>query len=80
MWAFTAASLSYTWLGRWEQVVAEGLQGIRVGEEFADDSVIVLRLAHELLEDTRLLLARMGARMVSNASPDTSTPIFAARK
>jgi hypothetical protein len=43
-----------------------------VGEEFADDSIIVLRLAHELLEDARLLLARMGARMVSNASLDTS--------
>ena len=72
MWAFTAASLSYSWLGRWEQAVAAGLQGVRVGEEFADDSIIVLRLAHELLEDARLLLARMGARMVSNASPDTS--------
>ncbi|MBI3327561.1 MAG: hypothetical protein HYZ81_12775 [Nitrospinae bacterium] len=40
MWAVDAASLAYACLGRWEQAIAEGHKGLRVGEEFADNSVI----------------------------------------
>jgi tetratricopeptide (TPR) repeat protein len=40
MWARAGAALAHAWSGRWEQAVAEAQQGLRVGEEFADPSVI----------------------------------------
>ena len=40
VWALDAASVAYTWLGRWEDAVEEGHKALRVGEEFADHSVI----------------------------------------
>jgi class 3 adenylate cyclase/tetratricopeptide (TPR) repeat protein len=40
MWAMTGASLSYSWRGRWEQAVAESQEALRVGEEFADNSIV----------------------------------------
>jgi tetratricopeptide (TPR) repeat protein len=40
LWAVTPASLAYSWLGRWDEAVEEGHKGLRVGEEFSDNSVI----------------------------------------
>ena len=40
LWALAAASWAYAWLGRWEDAVGEGQKALRVGEEFADHSVI----------------------------------------
>jgi tetratricopeptide (TPR) repeat protein len=40
MWAVVGAALAYAWLGRWQQAGEEGQKGVRIGEEFADDSVI----------------------------------------
>jgi tetratricopeptide (TPR) repeat protein len=40
MWARAGAALAYAWRGNWEQAIAEAQQGLRVGEDFADPSVI----------------------------------------
>ena len=40
MWARAGAALAHAWCGRWEQAIADAQQGLRVGEEFADPSVM----------------------------------------
>ena len=40
LFAVTAASLAYSWLGRWDEAVAEAEKAFRMGSEFADNSVI----------------------------------------
>jgi len=40
LFAVTGASLAYSWLGRWNDAVEEGHEGLRVGEEFSDHSLI----------------------------------------
>jgi tetratricopeptide (TPR) repeat protein len=40
VWALTAASWACTFLGRWEDAVAEGQKALRAGEEYADSSAI----------------------------------------
>ena len=40
MWARAGAALAHMWSGSWEQAIAEAQQGLRVGEEFADPSVM----------------------------------------
>jgi predicted ATPase len=40
VWALTGASYAYAFLGRWEDAVREGQKALRVGEEYADSSVI----------------------------------------
>jgi tetratricopeptide (TPR) repeat protein len=56
VWALTAASWAYTCLGRWEEAVREGQKALRVGEEYADSSVIsyagwVLSIAYSSKND-----------------------------
>jgi tetratricopeptide (TPR) repeat protein len=40
VWALTGASYAYAFLGRWEDAVREGQKALRVGEEYAESSVI----------------------------------------
>jgi tetratricopeptide (TPR) repeat protein len=40
VWAFAGASLACSWLGHWEQAVAEAQEELRVAQEFADNSLI----------------------------------------
>jgi tetratricopeptide (TPR) repeat protein len=40
LWELTAASWAYAFLGRWEDAVGEGHKALRLGEEYADSSVI----------------------------------------
>jgi tetratricopeptide (TPR) repeat protein len=40
LFAYAAASLTNTWLGRWEEAMDAGLTALRQGEAQADDSVI----------------------------------------
>jgi len=40
VWAFSAASLAYTELGRWDEAVQEGREGLGVAERFSDNSMI----------------------------------------
>jgi class 3 adenylate cyclase/tetratricopeptide (TPR) repeat protein len=40
VWALTAASWAYAFLGRWEDAVREGHEALRLGEEYADSSMI----------------------------------------
>jgi tetratricopeptide (TPR) repeat protein len=56
VWALTAASWAYTCLGRWEDAIGEGQKALRVGEEYADSSVIsyagwVLSIAYSSKND-----------------------------
>jgi class 3 adenylate cyclase/tetratricopeptide (TPR) repeat protein len=38
VWSLCAVGLAYTFLGRWDDAVAEGQKALRVAEEFADNS------------------------------------------
>jgi len=38
VWSLFAVGLAYTFLGRWDDAVAEGQKALRVAEEFADNS------------------------------------------
>jgi tetratricopeptide (TPR) repeat protein len=40
LWALTPASWACTFLGRWEDAIGESQKALRVGEEYADSSVI----------------------------------------
>jgi len=40
VWALSAASWAYTYLGRWDEAVKEGQEALRVAEEFSDNSLI----------------------------------------
>ncbi len=39
-YAFSAASLAYAWLSRWENAVDEAQKALRVAEEFSDESMV----------------------------------------
>jgi tetratricopeptide (TPR) repeat protein len=39
-WSFAATSWALTCLGRWEEAVAEGCRALRIGEDYADGSMI----------------------------------------
>ena len=40
VWAFSAASFAYSELGRWDEAVQEGREGLSVAERFSDNSMI----------------------------------------
>jgi predicted ATPase len=40
VWSFAATSWAYTCLGRWEEAMAEGRRALRIGEDYADGSMI----------------------------------------
>jgi tetratricopeptide (TPR) repeat protein len=42
IWILLAASNAYSLMGRWEEAVEEVQKGLRVGEEFSDNSLISL--------------------------------------
>jgi class 3 adenylate cyclase/tetratricopeptide (TPR) repeat protein len=75
MWSLLAASWAYTMLGRWDEAVEEGQKGLRVGEEFSDNSTItsaawVLSLAHNFRGD--LVRALEWADLAAQKAP---TPV-----
>jgi tetratricopeptide (TPR) repeat protein len=39
-WALEAASVAYSWLGRWQEAVEEGHKVLRMGEELTDHGVV----------------------------------------
>ena len=40
VWALCAASVAYTFLGRWNEAVEEGHQALKMAEEYSDNSII----------------------------------------
>jgi len=40
VWSFSATAWAYTCLGRWEEAMDEGRRALRIGEDYADGSMI----------------------------------------
>jgi class 3 adenylate cyclase/tetratricopeptide (TPR) repeat protein len=73
-WARAAASMAYTFQGRWDEAIAESMREMRLAEEFSDNSNIcfgamMLTLNHAFKGD-----ARAGLRFGELALQKTVTP------
>jgi len=75
MWALTVASWAYACLGRWDDAVAEGHKALRLGEEYADSSVIsfaAMILAFVYTAKNDLGQALEHAELAVQKAPDAS--------